>query len=407
MHLTYSESKFKKQAMLEYLGGGSRFLMIIQGFILAVVLMTLFACANFNNLFFFISAAGVTLLDFVTLKDRRFTFGFVHIILAAMCIMLTVSFFFGGLYSAKGYFNNLAMWFNLLYITSRCYSAREVKQFVGAYLMGISIAALGMVISNPVFNSEIERSMVACFGVEFNINVLPYFSVPAIVISILRFFKRPNPQSIFLILLHSYVLLYAQTRGAFLSLVVSVALLLPYLAITERNKKRVFIFIGLILAAMAAMFLPFYLLGGDYVLRIFNFSNSSGRTDLWQNGINMLTEPLHWIFGRGFGYYVANGGDNPIVPFGLHNLYVQLTVQAGVICAAIALIFVLSVIVKTKSAVLWSVAATACISTMFENGDSGSFTLPVVVVLLIANTLRETRKSKAFAVPQSSADYLL
>jgi O-antigen ligase len=232
-------------------------------------------------------------------------------------------------------------------------TAREVRILALAFVIG----AIGSVIiglgsgslkapSNAIGQTAIQGRFTGGGG-DPNVQAAAFVASMFLIIGLLSVYKRRAART-WLLLAFALVTLgfiATQSRGGLIALVVATV---ATLVLAPRHRKRILGLIGVAGIAIGVL----VSVRPDALSRITNLGGgSSGRSDLWTVAWRVFT--AHPLFGVGIGnftvvenrYVLRPGYINRIqyltdVPYLVHNTYLQLLAEAGVVGLAAFLIVV-------------------------------------------------------------------
>lgn len=151
------------------------------------------------------------------------------------------------------------------------------------------------------------------------------------------------------VLVAAFLLLQIVITNSRAALGASLLFLFVCVLLGSRNRTLTGIFIACSVILAACLF-PENLVDklGSFLTHYGGFDSASARTDMWEYGINELTDSGFWLFGLGTGtQHVALSPRFGVSSF--HNMYIELLFEGGIVKAGSYLVLVLGSVMYAKN----------------------------------------------------------
>ncbi len=209
----------------------------------------------------------------------------------------------------------------------------DIDLVIQAYCMGSIIMALAMIFFGG--NEFSGRGTVTILGKFCDSNQVAANIVPGVLISyylVFANFEKDRKRYVYIIgfLLTSYTILLTSSRGGLIALFVGLSI------ITFIQKKKQLFRFGLFFSLICLSFLIINLVPESARLRLFNFASY---TDEYASGGSRLTLwsylfegfDAQWLIGHGVGSTIAFFIDKLGYDCGVHNTFVLVLYEVGII----------------------------------------------------------------------------
>jgi len=162
-----------------------------------------------------------------------------------------------------------------------------------------------------------------------NYNVIVCYCVMFIMSAIAYFYNKIQLALWGLLLLAVYIVMMNASRGAFLCLILSICIFLPY--ILKKNGNRL-LMILLLIASVSFIILNSEMFLGQIFGRLStsNIADDNTRINIWKNALKALEETLGLGVGMG-GDTIALLKINPREISATHNMFLEFLLQFGIV----------------------------------------------------------------------------
>lgn len=221
----------------------------------------------------------------------------------------------------------------LIMLTMKSYT-REFAENIAKvmWLSSFIISFLAMFFGQSYRGGSELRQVLVLFGQEADPNNQAAFALIGLSIALyfLIYENKYRIPAVITIAVNAISMFLTGSRGGLVSLVAIAAFVIlfnpPYAKLSSKIRKTVMV----ILAVVVVLFVLRRYIPEDIVDRLIgldSYAGGSERTNIWNNGLRLLSKNLNIIFGAGWGcYYGYNGYFTA-----MHNTYISMLCDVGII----------------------------------------------------------------------------
>lgn len=286
--------------------------------------------------YFFMAILGGVLLFFIK-KENIFIINIQEFFILLYLFWLLIPVFNAGSITSAflQYYYYIISFLLFFFIRRICFNQRDWVLLSKSILYGGGVTSI-LIIAN--WNIIFQGDRVGVNGI--NVNYLAYALVTLLPLLYIYIYNRNYKTYYVFLLVFSLAIFLTGSRGALLALIVFYILL-------SLKKKEFGIFIGLLIITCSTMLLGFYDSLPQYWQARFDFENStnnevnwsSGRDETWAIALRLLHD--NFIFGIGPNNFSEASG----LQIGVHNVFLSLLVETGILGFISYFIILLSILI--------------------------------------------------------------
>lgn len=268
---------------------------------------------------------------------------------------------------------------------SYTWTRREILLILFVVMLSCDFQAVILNICNPRLLYSAGNQHVSFLGITTNRNPCAFALVPGTMsgLMVFKYYKRNNFLKLFgafSCVLCFYTVFAIGCRSAFVSVVVG-AFLILWQAEREKitKKERLQGELKLIIFTALAVLIMTLLVSGTYSERLFNYSDSSGREEIWEKAWTLIDAKP--VFGGGYDYW--NEADYNI---GTHNSLVLILLYSGYVGGTLVTVMLLAVLIdclRTNNLLPLAFFAETVCHTMTETSMDYYAYIPMILTLIM------------------------
>nr|WP_288723114.1 O-antigen ligase family protein [uncultured Sellimonas sp.] len=221
----------------------------------------------------------------------------------------------------------------LIMLTMESYTREFVENITKVmWLSSFIISFLAMFFGQSYRGGSELRQVLVLFGQEADPNNQAAFALIGLSIALyfLIYENKYKIPAIMTIAVNSIAMFLTGSRGGLVSLVAIAVFVILFNPSDAKLSSKIRKTVMVILAVVVVWFVLRKYIPEDIVDRLLgleSYAGGSERTNIWNNGLELLSEDLNIIFGAGWGCYFGYNGYYTA----MHNTYLAMLCNVGVI----------------------------------------------------------------------------
>lgn len=280
------------------------------------------------------------------------------------------------------------------------FDRKELSFFENSLLLGSLLFSVLMICIPSSYHQIGFRETLFIAGAELDPNNIACFLLFGAVISLYRFLFCKNKRIIYLLCfsISLFSLLLTGSRGGFVGL--GLSLLIMLVIFLYRKKGRILVKLSLLfLVLFGAYIIVNVFLPNELYERFFSFNTyetGSGRTEIWNRALPYIGKRL--LFGNGMGSVLSIGLGTAGSIAGMHNTYLTIIFEVGIVGFIFFAAFLMSLFVKSVKNKcflhLILLIAILCCAFFLDSLVKRFFWNAIIFAILINNCISIDNKSE-------------
>ena len=221
----------------------------------------------------------------------------------------------------------------LIILTMKSYTREFVENIAKVmWLSSFIISFLAMFFGQSYRGGSELRQVLVLFGQEADPNNQAAFALIGLSIALyfLIYENKYRIPAVITIAVNAISMFLTGSRGGLVSLVVIVVFVILFNPANAKLSSKIRKTVMVILAIALVLFVLRQYIPEDIVDRLIGlegYAGGSERTNIWNNGLRLLSNNLNIIFGAGWGCYYGYNGYYTA----MHNTYLAMLCDVGII----------------------------------------------------------------------------
>ena len=336
-------------------------------------------------------------INILFFQKSRIKIDFINVVLIILIDLYIIAFFRAiggkGLTSAMSYL--LYLVFAIVLINEEK-TSEQLCFFVWLIVFSCIVFSIAVTVSNPIWSTTIlNRTSLKVLWIKMNTNQIAY--IPLIGLSVMpliinNFIAQKHKSLIYVLLFFSiilfiYVILLSLSRSAFMAMIMIIVFW--FLKIQKRLlKKKMLIICTIEILALVIILCVIYkhipVYQKQRLFSIESYSDSTGRLESYRQAIDEVKQPL---WGNGTGVWSSGK---------IHDLYLKLYYEVGIIGIITMIIFFVYLLVTTVKIKhgLFFVLIPVITQSILESGDAYTFWIPIILIIVAIKTIKKNDLGK-------------
>ncbi len=283
-------------------------------------------------------------------------------------------------------------------MVSQNYTSKELNKLLDAYVLSAVFIAIILFLQRyDYYGGGNERHTIIILSHDaIDPNFLAAYMVVPCIIAFSRTIKHFDLRNTIMFLCIIAGTLYTSSRGALLSVVAGVGIILFS---SLKGEKKLHIMIASLLVVIICVIVAIKFLPNNSILRLINinsyYDNSNAKRLLdWKYGLSAFR--IHPIMGYGLQGEMSIIKKMLGVNYISHNTYIALLLQFGIIGATFFSLSMIHIFLKVKNNItLVACLVSTLIVAVFISGETAIFFwLPIIYLDVIGNMKNELCKNE-------------